>query len=249
MAKRKDSEGLFEIISRTKSTQGASPMEVPEWMSRKPGQQPHPTAEAEQAPPPPTPRAEPTESPGLTRAILSLREARVTMSLNYVSCGVIILALLTLLIGMFVLGRRSAIGRGRVEGSSAPYSPGVLGKKGQERITTRSAAAARVAGKYYMVIEGLGGITPERWDDAKSIVEFCKKANLPADIGQMRNPRQYVVWSLTGLGSADSPEAVDYAQQIKELGQKYKDKYGTYDFIQTDPVGNWPWFHQYRPVD
>lgn len=257
MAKRKGSEALFEIIAKTKDSQDSSAITVPEWMSKKPAEQREPEAgpepreepEAAQAPPQ-APlkggRAEPRR-PEVPRPLLGIRDGQVIVSLNFFSCVVLGLALATLVVSMFVLGwkwgARSAAGTT----VAAPYRPDVLGKKDPSRTTTKPPVPKRVDGKYYMLIQALGGTAAKHWAEAKMIVDFCNKADLPADIGRMRNPSQYVVWSLTGFDSPDSREAQRCAQRIEALGQRYKTEHGTYEFKQTDPVGNWPWFHQYRP--
>lgn len=255
MAKRKDSEALFEIIARTRASQDPAAINVPEWMSKKPAQQeaeagvePGQVPKAEQAPPKLLLKSEPTGSRRfqIPPALLAIRDWRVTVSLNFVTCAVIGLALLTLLLSMLVIGWKWGASSASGPSEVPPYKPGVLGNKDPGNIPTRLAAPQRVNGKYYMLIQGMGGITDEYYAEAKMIVDFCNRADLPADIGQMRTPEQYIVWSLTGFDSPDTPEAQEYAQRIKALGKDYKTEGGTYEFRQSDPVGKWPWFHQYR---
>ena len=252
MPKKRNSEGLFEVIAKARDSQEPSLVNVPEWMSRKPPEQQTEAgvegggeAEAEQPPPRPVwTRLRRLEIP---RRLLAVRDARVTLSLNFVSCAVVALALATLLVSMFVIGWKWGAGSASAGRPAVPRRPDVLGKKNLRRTVARAELPERVAGKYYMLIQGLDGVAAEHWTEAKMIVDFCNKAKLPADIGQMRDPKRLVVWSLTGFDSPDGSQAQKYAQQIKALGQKYKAERGTYEFRQADPVGNWPVFHQYRP--
>jgi len=252
MPKKKNTEGLFEVISRARASQDSPHTNVPEWMSSKPPEQQTEAGaeggvelEAEQAPPSPLrTRLRQLEIP---RRLLAVRNARVTLSLNFVSCAVVALALATLLVSMFVIGWKWGTRSASADKPAVPYRTDVLGKKNLRRTVARQEPPERVAGKYYMLIQGLDGVAAEHWAEAKMIVDFCNKAKLPADIGQMRDPKRLVVWSLTGFDSADSRQAKDYAEQIKTLGKKYKVERGTYEFRQADPVGNWPVFHQYRP--
>ena len=252
MPKKRNSEGLFEIISRARASQDSSLINVPEWMSRKPpeqqteaGAEPGDEGEAEQ--PPPSPVRARIRRLEIPRRLLAIRNARVTLSLNFVSCAVVALALATLLASMFVIGWKWGARSASAGRPAVPHRPDVLGKKNLRRTVAGPVLPERVAGKYYMLIQGLDGVAAEHWTEAKMIVDFCNKANLPADIGQTRDPKQYVVWSLTGFDSPDGSQAQEYAQQIEALGKKYKDEHRTYEFRQTDPVGNWPVFHQYRP--
>lgn len=257
MAKRKDSEALFEIIAKTRNSQDSSAIAVPEWMSKKPAEQrepeggPEPREEPKAAQAPPQAplkggRAAPRRFQ-MPSSLLAIRDWRVTVSLNFVSCAVLGLALLTLLLSMLVIGWKWGAASAPSPREAAPYRPDVLGKKDLSRTTTKPPAPKRVDGKYYMLIQATDGITPDHLAEAQRIAAFCNEANLPADIGVIRELKQYIVWSLTGFDSADSQEAKEYAERIKALGQNYKAKYGTYEFRQADPVGNWPVFHEYRP--
>lgn len=256
MVKRKDSEALFEIIARTRASQDPAAINVPAWMSKKPAQQepeagvePGQAPKAEQAPPKLLLKTGPTGSRRfqIPPALLAIRDWRVTVSLNFVTCAVIGLALLTLLLSMLVIGYKWGASSASGPSEVPPYKPGVLGNKDPGHIPTRLAAPQRVNGKYYMLIQGVEGITEQHKAEAQRIVDFCNEGNLPADIGEMRDPNQYVVWSLTGFDSPDNPDAKEYAEQIKELGKLYKAKYKTYELRQAYPSGEWPWFHQHKP--
>ncbi|MBA7471603.1 hypothetical protein ES707_06909 [subsurface metagenome] len=255
MAKKKDSEALFEIIARTRASQDPAAINVPEWMSKKPPQQeaeagvePGQEPKAEQAPPKLLLKSEPTGSRQfqMPPSLLAIRDWRVTVSLNFVSCAVLGLALLTLLLSMLVIGWKWGAASAPGPSEVPLYNPGVMGKKDPGDITPKPAAPQREVGKFYMLIQGVEGITERHKAEAQRIVDFCNEANLPADIGQMRDPNQYIVWSLTGFDSPDNPEAKEYAEQIKELGKQYKAKYRTYELRQAYPGGAWPWFHEYR---
>lgn len=256
MAKRKDSEALFEIIARTRASQDPAAINVPEWMSKKPAQQeaeagvePGQEPKAEQAPPKLLLKSEPIGSRRfqIPPSLLAIRDWRVTVSLNFVTCAVLGLAMLTLLLSMLVIGYKWGAASAPPQRVVPPLRPSVLGNNDLGEPTPKPAAPQRVNGKYYMLIQGVEGITEQHKAEAQRIVDFCNEAHLPADIGEMRDPNQYIVWSLTGFDSPDNPEAKEYAEQIKELGKQYKAKYRTYELRQAYPSGDWPWFHQYRP--
>ncbi len=255
MVKKKDSEALFEIIAKTRASQDPAAINVPKWMSKKPpeqeaeaGVEPGQKPKAEQVPPKLLLKSEPIGSRRfqIPPSLLAIRDWRVAVSLNFVTCAVLGLALLTLLLSMLVIGYKWGAPSAPPPRVEPPLRPGVLGSNDPSDIPPRPAAPQRVNGQYYMLVQGMGGMTDEHHAEAKMIEDFCSRANLPADIGVMRMPRQYVVWSLTGFESPDSPEAQEYAQRIKALGKEYKREHGTYEFKQSNPVGKWPWFHQYK---
>ena len=229
---------------------------VPEWMSKKPPEQeaaggiePGQEVQAEQALPEPPFKAAPAKprSTEILRPLLAIRDGRVAVSLDYVWCGVLGLALVTLVLAVFLLGWKLGAGSAPGPGVPVPEKRDVLGEKDAARPKPRPPAPERVVGKYYMLIQGVEGMTEQHKAEAERIVEFCQEAGLQVDIGQMLDPDQYVVWSLTGFDSPDSQEAKEYARRVRELGKKYKAKYGTYELRQAYPSGDWPWFHQYRP--
>jgi hypothetical protein len=227
-------------------------------MSKKPAQQ---EAEAEAGVEPgQEPKADQTPSKLLLKtkpigsrrfqmppSLQAIRDWQATVSLNFVSCAVLGLALLTLLVSMLAIGWKWGAASATAPREEPPFRPSVIDNKDPSDIPPKPVAPQRVAGKYYMLIQGMDGVAAEHWAEAKRIVDFCNRENLPVNIGEMRKAKRLVVWSLTGFDSPDNPEADEYAQQIKALGKKYKADYKTYEFRQTDPVGNWPVFHQYRP--
>ncbi len=256
MAKKRNSEALFEVISRTRDSQDPSMIHVPAWMSKKPpeqdaadGDEPKQQAQAEQAQPMQPLDAAPAKprSFEILRPLLAIGDKRVAISLNYLWCGVLGLAMVTLVLSAFLLGWKMGGPSDVRPREPVPEKREVLGEEDLTTTTPPAPLPERVDGKYYMLIQGVGSVGEQHLAEAKKIVDYCAKANLPADIGQMRDPTQYVVWSLTGFDSPDSPEAKKYFEQIKALGKKYKADHGTYEFKQPDPVGKWPWFHQYRP--
>lgn len=261
MAKKKDSQALFELISKNREKRLAAKLSVPEWMGST---QPTPPA-GEEAPapgpaepdaapetPPPaglpsktTPKAKPERR---TEPLLVLGDNRLTLSLSFLSAGVAGLGLLVLLLGAFWLGRHTAPESGEVVASA--------GGNGQEKGKGQDASAKKqtgqgnngptgaglMAGRYYLVIETLQGTGPEALVDAQKIQEFCTARGVPATrvwYTPPGRPKRLMVWSLKPFakgqvldGAGPSPEAVQHATKIEGLGREYSQAGGKYAFKQ-----------------
>jgi hypothetical protein len=155
--------------------------------------------------------------------------ARLTISLNYISCLVASIGILLLIIGAFALGR-----------ATAP-SATIAGPTGPTTIK-------REVGKYYMVIQRFTGRGPEVQAEAERIVKFCAANGEPSQV--QLTPRyvngkvvkgQYntIVWSATPFDSRQSEEVSGHGLFIQnELGAKYAKKYGSrFRFIQPQRNG------------
>ncbi len=268
MAKKKNSVALFEVIQKAKS--GEANMDVPKWMG---GEGPMPPS-GEVPPPRPRPEARPAPaSPASARRarggagepLLSVAGDRLRLSLNIAACAVAAAGLIALLAGAFALGYwrggasaegelaaagaggplkdRTPFGRhvldGRAKGGGGPSGKGVANPTG----------ADRQKGKWYLVIQALGGRTPEDLKEAARIAAFCKAHGEPATVAEYTTPRsgkqRYIVWSLRPFGFSGKPsdEALAYARKIEKLGKEYFEKHKTYDFRQRTAGGNFdPWF-------
>ena len=123
MAKKKNSMALFEVVAKEGKSRNQPDLSGPAWMrgqhvgGPKPSQPPAaPTAPDYQATPAEAPEAAPevrTQSFGGRQIsgvepMVSTDGGRLTVSLNYVSCTVAMLAILLLLIVAFMMGRASA---------------------------------------------------------------------------------------------------------------------------------------------
>ena len=271
MAKRrKDSMALFEVVAPGKRQKRKTPLAIPDWMKKSNVPDEAPAKPASRMPPEShcvassraeaVPDAAPTDdemagheparyeaaddsepagrADEQDQAVLSLSPGRVTLSLNYVSCAVVATGLVLALVAAFMLGRASApAAPGDDENTRAAAGTGlVLGK-------SPSRGAPRISGKHYLVIQQLAGRTAALKADAEAVAAYCKGARgdhaTVVDDGQ-----QYVVLSARPFDSRTSPEALEYAAEIHELGKRYKaDENNRYNFNQMDSRGRLdPWF-------
>lgn len=238
--RRKDSMALFEVVAPGDRKKRKATMTVPDWMKRS-----HAPGGAQEAPQPtetPQPEALPDVEPAANKrpdrahVVWSTADGRVTVSLNYVSCGVAAMGVVLALVAMFMLGRasRGQVPPGQPEGNKAPAQAGPVSGKVPQRIS----------GKYYLVIQQLGGRTAALKADANAIAAYCLAARGDSatviDDGQ-----QYLVLSGRPFDRQTSGAALEYAADIHHtLGKRYKtDENSKYDFNQMDSRGLLdPWF-------
>lgn len=261
MAKKKNSMALFEVVAKEGNAGRDAEMGVPPWMQKRPkeidtpGIQTEDAAEttpasAQDASPDKTYQAEPVraapaDSPSYVSAepsghepIVSTAGGRLTLSLNYMSCTVALLAIVLALIMAFALGRSSA-----PDGpQSAEWSPPVPAQgdsQAQQASVVPDVAErtpARVSGKYYLVIQALGGLNETFRDEAQHIAQYCTEVGYTASV--MRDDTQYLVWSLEPFDSPDGKDARQYQAEIDGVGKRYKTLYSKkWDFAQLDPEG------------
>ncbi len=222
MSKKRNTTSLFEVISKSRQTRSEAGLGVPAWMG-------HPSEPAEVLHPQPVEGAAPVADP-----TISTVDGRVTLSLNYVSLLVAGLAVLLGLLLAFCLGRWSA----------SPGNPEAAPKLGAAPSIQRTE---RVPGKYYLIIQGLQGMTDDHRTDADDIQRFLEQEGVASDVAIWPgDPKQYVVWSSMGLDSEIDDEAFAYVRKVEALGRKYKSQGGIYDFKQVrDQNGQIsPWFGQ-----
>jgi hypothetical protein len=255
MAKRKNSPALFEVISQDRSKQGRKELKVPGYARR---QEPAETGEAavegqweatgaaEQTEPTHEPRAtaprsRPEPVAGAAEPLIRTEGGRLRVSLNYVSCSVALGAGVLLLVLAFVLGRASiSPERSPMSGETVAAGMGAETEQPAGDDASEQAAGAvasrRIAGRQYLVIESMGGLTAELRNQADEIARYCTDVGHPATVAQ--SSTEYLVWSLEGFDSADSEEARGYAAQIHELGKRYRALPGAkHDFNQRDESG------------
>ena len=231
MTKRKDSTALFDLINKGR-TEGAGPgLNVPGWFSKRPPPVPAVEESQEQEPPAQSVLGPFAPPPAAPEPLVSRGEGRVRFSMNYVTCAASVMGLLAVLLGAFWLGRVTR--PAAAPPGEAPLRGGTVRPGGSDTGTPPPAATEREKGKWYLVIQRLGGMTDKDWQDAEAIVDYCKRNNRPCDIVKWGTVC-YAVWSLQPFPSPDSKEARDYAKGVEELGVKYKPPPGRlkYDFNQ-----------------
>jgi len=180
-------------------------------------------------------------------AALSVAGGRLTVSLNYVSCAVVGMAVVFGLLVAFALGRLSV---DRTPPAAEPAEPangsraGLDVGAGPDRSGLEGPVRPRrISGKHYLVIRQMGGRTPAHKAAAEKIVAYCQAVRndlaTVVDDGQ-----QYAVLSGKPFDSGTSNKALEYAVDIHGLGIRYKtDEKSKYDFNQLDRQGNLdPWF-------
>ena len=100
MGKKKDSVALFEVISKSRERKHQAGLDVPQWMEGQAGTGDAP-AKADPPAAPRAPEAPPVEPSSRRELVSSFLDKRVSLSLNYVSCGVVLLSFVLLLIAVF----------------------------------------------------------------------------------------------------------------------------------------------------
>ncbi len=215
MAKRKDSIALFEVISksRDKSSQAAD-FHVPGWMDPQAA---------------PDDQASPGDRPGAPAPVeaemISTVGGRLTLSLNYVSCVAIALALVLLWAIGFWLGRWSA-------GQPAPAAPPtemVEADGGAEQVSDNPLAGLTWnKGKYCLVIQELAGGEPKHEQDAWVIMRYLADQGVPAYVVSYQG--RYRVLSLEGVDATTGDQADGFRASIERLGLQYSQAGNDYDF-------------------
>jgi hypothetical protein len=234
VGKKKDSVALFEVISKSRQKRSEAGLNVPGWMGRGvPGGEPPERAEG----------AGEVEMPGpLPEPVVSTAGGRLRLSLNYVTALVAVVGMVLLLVLAFWVGRWSVHASAANATGPDAQTAGLTGE--QTPTPPGPATPGRVPGKHYLVIQGLQGMTQQKRDDAETIVKWLKKEGIAADIGRYRgDPEQYIVWSLNKFDSPSSAEAEGFVDTIEELGRRYKNGGGRYDFKQRP--GD-PWFIRHQ---
>ncbi len=225
MARKKNSIALFEVISKSRANQEQLDMNVPEWMG---GQSAQPPSEQSVKA---KPKAAAKAASGPSDARVSTDGGKLRLCLDYTSCSVLAGVLILLLAITFVLGRATV---GNSAGpDKADQSAGVTG--GETDGGTASGTAniqPRVVGKYYLVIQAL-----KDEDEADKIVAYLGENDIGAQVMQYQD--NLIVWSLDPYDIGDSPQAMQYIEAIKELGQRYLAVGGKHGFKQTQGNGWW----------
>ena len=235
MSRKKDSAALFEVISqsREKRTPG---MLVPDW-AKSPQQREadgvqEPLAAQEPPSVPPPAPSTPAASRGFV-PVAADAAGRLTVSLTIGSGAAIAAAVLTLMLLAFLLGRVTAPGEPPAEGDVARQAALGGGVEGE------TDANGRAYGKYYLVIQNLMGGTPEHRQAAHEIAEFCRANGLDPTVHKQGDT--YWVVSRKPFDQPydyrrpDDPAgrpAAEFARTVEQLGAKYLQSGGKYNFRQ-----------------
>lgn len=241
MAKKKRAKALFEVMADDKESRHEVNMGVPDWMEKKTPQ------ESKPAKPESSLQADArltriqTEAPRAAESdkpIVSTAGGRLTVSLNYVSCTVAMLAIVLLLVVAFVLGRMSVTSGQRPRKPASPARTLRKAEASKTKAETSGTAKPKDAVKYCLVIQVMGGRTEQLLADAKAIIKYCETAGYPARLAENDARDDYFVWSAEAYDSPTSNKAKTYVAEIHALGQRYKADTGkNYDFKQLDNKG------------
>lgn len=240
MAKKKDSVALFEVISHVRERHPEA-ANVPDWAGadkthkEQPAVAPVEKQPQQQTKPKPTTYAAPTS---VAPPLVDTTGGKLTLSLNYVACMSVVMAVLLLLAGAFWLGRATA--PDSVTGTTETDSTGSETAEGQNTGSQSTQTVALTKGKNYLVIQTLkSGNDPNAENEAQNIIRFLKSKGVTAGLFRASNNR-LIVMSTKPFVSSKSDEAESFKQRIEfELGEEYFRLHGTYRF-------QGPYFFLYR---
>ncbi len=264
MAKRKDSIALFEVIKNRRSDAN---LNVPPWMGGKG------SAGAEAYPPPAAapkvqqaPQAQPAGPGAASRAwsrLASGAGGQLMLRLSYthllLAGAALVLVIVVSVWAAYRLGSKSGPASAAPDTTLTNRVPAgqhvVAGKAAsnsgtQAPAVAPAATAARVTGKYYLVIQSLVGASKEDQAEAEQIRAWCAQHGEPATVATHTLARtgkpRCIVWSLRPFDLPSSPEAQAYGRKIETLGKDYKAQYKRYDFRQQRDGKFDPWFEMCR---
>ncbi len=247
MAKRKDSIALFEVI---KNRRDDANLNVPKWMG---GQ-----GSASQQEPPEPVQAQPGAAPKARSRIVSGSSGQLLFRLNYTHCILAAVGLVLVLIAAvwiaYAAGSGSSAtvpaGPGKMAGKVLPGKH-VLGNGSGKGKAPAASPSGRVPGKYYLVVQALGGIDNKDLAEAGRIATWCKENGEQVTVAKYTHPnsarKRYIVWSLRPFDSRFGEEAEAFGKKVEALGKRYFAKHKTYDFRQRTSTGKLdPWFERYQ---
>ena len=228
MSKKRNSDTLFELITRQKAKDGGADDGAPH--EGAPGEIP-PTETPEEAAAHETPDVEPeVEAP--SPANVAPRAEGVTARFTEVSVpfAVKVIVVTALVILAFLVGRWS-VSSNESEVKPTPSGeanrpganiepgpgPGPVGPPDRPTMT-------REAGKYYVVIHATSGASDAEEQEAEQIAVFCSRRGYPANVEYwIDNFDQhfYAVWSYEPFDSKVSVEAEAFEGEARRLGAAY----------------------------
>lgn len=222
MAKKKDSIALFELISK-----GQDAQHLPGWMDTKKQDDSSAghAATAERSAIPPRPVV-PVDA-----ALEARRAPHLELSLSYTHSLVLILAVVVLLVFSFMLGRATAPSASPAEDEAPQQNGQVSAGLAQQQAAATTKLPERVRGKYYLVIQDMLGMSPQKLTEAQDIINFLAQNDVPAEVIQWGD--RYIVWSLQSVDSPDTEQAKNMVAYVEQVGRRYKAQGGRYDFKQN----------------
>jgi len=242
MARKKSARALFEVVAPGGKNRNKPDLSVPDWMRTGQGAKPegsepqssviHRPDDEIVTPEAPLPQIDnEQEMYEQDRAIVSTEDGRITLSLNYVSCSVVALAIVLLLIVAFVAGRASV--SSVVE--KTPDRDNNAKRNGTEKagIVPDNSASEFVTkpGKLYMIIQNTEGKTSTPKADAYEIAKYCSDVGYKAGVKTLKRTGSFLV--LLQVPFDSKQEAQEYAVSINALGKRYANMYKEpYNFSQ-----------------
>lgn len=165
--------------------------------------------------------------------VISIVGGRLRISLNQVSAAVLGLAVVVVLLGSFVLGRRTA----PVPGEPAVVPPAPSKQETTERELasvpllpaqpqtpqqppqppTEPGLPARRKGYWYLVIQA-GISTKAQADDIQS---FLDDRGISSGVHRSQHTRKWMVRDLRGYADKRSKQAEAYKDGVEQLGKEY----------------------------
>jgi hypothetical protein len=267
--KRKDSIALFEVITNRRNDVN---LNVPKWMGGQGSAAAQdPAGVPQPAPPPPpaaaaqgvvpaAPAAEPAAAPAAPGRQMTLKLTQKHLILGGAGLAVVVVA--ALVIGYAIHGSgRTGVPEGANGGAmknGVTKNSGVLAGKGaagtgtkgstvgQGGIPAPAAGGSRVDGKYYLIVQQLGGASAKDLAEAERIRAWCAQHGEQVTVNTFLSggKKYYIVWSLRPFDSGSSQEALDFGKQIEGLGKMYFAEYKTYNFLQRNKGKFDPWYRR-----
>ncbi|HAU36967.1 MAG TPA: hypothetical protein DCX07_04545 [Phycisphaerales bacterium] len=216
---------LFEVISKNKERRSDPRLNVPAWMggeTEPPGE--FAPAQAE-SPPPPSAELRPTtaRAPGGLRPAVTTSAGQLTLSLNYTTCCVAFLVLLAMLFGAFLLGQSLAT-------KETPMTPEAVAPSEPPRL---------VAGKHYLLVQKMAGLTPADEAQAKQIAAFLAANGEQAVVRKFALPDRKEIYGVLAARPFERKAGLendDFARKIDGLGAIYFNRHGKYRFEASKPL-------------
>ena len=275
MARKKDAQALFEVISKNKEKHTPPKFGIPEWMAKdcRPKAEGDPVApeedeappapKVEQPPEPPRTVARPEPAPmRFDEPAFELDHGRVKFSLSIVSAGVSVLGVLVLVGVAFWLGRHSApsggtpaentpIAAGKGQQGTPTPAPKPSTKKPAKKPGPILGDGKLVKGKYYLVIQSLQGAIDSHRQDAEAIQKFCHERGVPAVLMKYTSGGKttYHVWAMQPFEHGETLDGTGtpLAEKVQALGLEYaRISRNKYNFNQRNRSGKVEgWFLPY----
>jgi len=244
VGKRKNSIALYEVITKNRKPGAEPKLTVPSWAGHDATAATSPAEGSAHEDQPPVAGSEEAaasppsifDAPIPREPVLVHEGNRMRLTLSHLNWALLGLGLVVLLAVAFLVGRSSVTVQQNVAalpGAPGPVPQGAIaqsGTGGDQGQAPPAVASRRIAGKYYLVIQG--GLKDK--EEGDRIAQFCYENGEPSTVSRYSQSNQYFVLSMAPQDAPDSAAAVRHAQKIEELGKKYFQKHRTYDFRQRN---------------